>query len=207
MRIPMEQHVQRLMDGVYTGKKGGYSRLLRNFGIYFALKTVAMLSLMLCMSNTPYVKHPNWAYYVSLSCGHDTDKINFFTLEMAISLFQFYVVGGYAGCLVDAKFYQGSHSKIHNTGWGRSLARFALNIVIIAGFVGPLEFVAFELESAIARIFIAYFLCPFAVGFYLFGFSKHLSAKLNLLAADEHERSASLDLSNLILSSQDTCYE
>ena len=66
--------------------------------------------------------------------------------ELGTVLLSFYTVGAYLGLLCDAKYFKGSHRKIHDTGKVKSMLRLGLNFFIICLFGAPFAFGSMYLE-------------------------------------------------------------
>lgn len=94
----------------------------------------------------------------------------------------FYILGSYCGLIVDAKYFNGTHKNINHTKVKKTLLRLLVTILIVLPcYVAPIVFISDE-NNVFIVFFFKYSLPSFAISFILFGFSKRVFEKWNLVS-------------------------
>jgi hypothetical protein len=67
MRVPLSEHITRLMNGEYNST--GYGRLIRNLSLVVVPISIILTVMYVTLQQDISVDRPTWHYYISLDCN------------------------------------------------------------------------------------------------------------------------------------------
>lgn len=103
LRLPIDRHVTKLMNGEY--EVTGYGSLIQKSLLLIVVASLTSTVLYLTLNQDSNLHHKNWLYNISLDCNVLTErKLQFAEVELATSAFLFSVFGAYMGLIIDAKY-------------------------------------------------------------------------------------------------------
>ena len=68
MRVPLSEHITRLMNGEYNST--GYGRLIRNLSLVVVPISIILTVMYVTLQQDISVDRPTWHYYISLDCNY-----------------------------------------------------------------------------------------------------------------------------------------
>eukprot|EP00347_Sterkiella_histriomuscorum_P008639 403344328 len=179
IRQMLDKHLKDLMDGMFNQRH----RLVVMGASLIMLVLFTVITICYLAAASDFVPETLWLQYISMKCPvskqltelafHDASYVEF-------GLF-FYLYGAYLGIVIDSKEYKGSHKFQNQTELKKTLLRLFLSILIIVPlYVLPL-FLIKSSKYVLLILVIKYAVPSFLMGFTLYGYSKLLYKRFNLI--------------------------
>ena len=185
LKESVTKHVSKLMDGEYFTQTGGHRKLAYRAGI--CLFSFLVFQGLLSVTVYSIEVDPIWRYNISLDCNTISGTeatMSFGQIEVATSMLLNSVCGAYLGLLIDAKFYKGSPTTIHETSGLKTAARVFL-LLFFGGILYMMPLL--PIPELVVRVVLFYLLIPFFAFLCLFAYSKLLFEFLSLLNQDLYQ--------------------
>lgn len=167
------------MEGLYVNR---YKQAFLGFSVIF-LMFFMIITIMFTVALSRFNPPIRWLAQISRDCpvSESLTELMFHNAVFVEYGISFYIFGCYIGLICDARQYKGSIPQLNQTSLAKTAARIVLSIIpIIPIYVCPL-FLINSSRFLFVIMVIKYILPTFMIGFLLYGHSKVIYQRFNLV--------------------------
>ncbi|CDW89873.1 pap2 superfamily phosphatase [Stylonychia lemnae] len=178
----LDKHLTNLMDGIFINR---YRQVCVG-SLVMVMMTFIVTTIAYMASVSSFQPEYQWLYQISVKCPV-SKQLNELVFHDAVYVeigFIFYTFGSYLGLVIDSKEYKGTHRTVNSTGVKQTLIRLAISILLIVPlYILPI-FLIKSARFVLLVLLVKYGLPSFLIGFVLYGYSKLLYKRFNLISDD-----------------------
>lgn len=187
IREPLNKDITKIMEGLYVDR---YREIIIGFTIYFIGVFIFISSQYLYALLTfkpSNAQNKNWVAQILANCPV-SDQLSELIFQDAVFTefgFIFYILGCYYGLVIDAKEYRGTVRSVNQTPITKTGLRLLLSAIPIGLiFLAPVLLIASR-NMVLPILLIKYSIPSFLIGLLLYGYSKQIFQKFNLVNNEE----------------------
>ncbi len=187
IREPLNKHTTKIMEGLYIER---YREIILGFSISFigVFIFISCMYLNALLNFKPSnAQNKNWVAQILANCPV-SDQLSELIFQDAVFTefgFIFYIMGCYYGLVIDAKEYRGTVRSVNQTTITKTALRLSLSTIPI-GLIFLLPVLLIASRSMVLPILLIKYSVPsFLIGFVLYGYSKQIFQKFNLVNNEE----------------------